>query len=373
MDIKETFVNVQPREFSGQNTFRSYRFQCFFAANLLLKMAKEKNKDGLLLLDYFDDVVFLDSEENPSLINFYQVKTNKECKITISSMITNNFIQKMGWNLEQFKECNCCSIFVSNGSINVNFGHAKGDLHIKDYQDFEHSCLKEISVTNVLKSHEMNEESLAIIKKYLPEGVKTDQILFLKTDFSLDNFENDFLGKIVNFFSDKCSTLDAVGIKAIADTLINRLEEKQSSPFNPTVLSYGEIISKKGFQVGDFESIVNKTIQHSVPNDFADLFDFCKNVLDYTFDDKNILFLSQQYSQFKIDYVKNMNTYQEIVEYLISVDFTEITNSNLFAYFLAKIKESDIYNKSLFCSNYDSLIIAIYLYKNLKGNVLWNH
>lgn len=125
MNIIDKMESVTPREFAGQNTFRNYRFQTYFAANLLLKMLENKDKDGMILMDYFDDVVFINDDKAPTLIKFYQVKTNKECKISVSTMINKEFIQKMAWNLEQFKENNCCSIFVSNGSIDVNFGASK--------------------------------------------------------------------------------------------------------------------------------------------------------------------------------------------------------------------------------------------------------
>lgn len=359
--------SVTPREFAGQNTFRNYRFQTYFAANLLLKMLENKDKDGMILMDYFDDVVFIDNDNAPTLIKFYQVKTNKECKISVSTMINNEFIQKMAWNLEQFKENNCCSIFVSNGLIDVNFGSSKKEKHIKGYTDFLFSSLEPISITTLLNAHQMSEEALVLLKTYISSGVDLSQIYLLKTDFSLDDFENDFLGKFANYFAETCPYSSVVEARAISDSIIQRLSEKQGSSFSPIVLSFDEIKTKKGIKISEISNIIKNISIRSIPTSFDSLYDFAINTLHYDFEGKNIVFLSQKYSQFKIDYVQYNTIVDEIIFFLKNINIDEISNSDLFRTLDELLKNSRLFDDFTLCQKYHDIFVTIYLYKLVKG------
>ena len=366
MNIENTFERIYPREFSGQNTFRSYRFQAFFAANLLLEMLKKKNADGMILLDYFDDVVFIDNSNLPTLIHFYQVKTNKECKISISTVINKEFLAKMAWNLEQFKENNCCATFVTNGTISVNFASIKNDLHIKGYSNFSFSDISPITITNLLSSHEMSEEAMKIINEHLPAGVSADQIYFLKTDFSFDDFERDFLGKITDYFADSSPYYSAVEIRAITNSIIERIEEKQGQSFNPITLSFDEIKTKKGIKVIELENIIKNISMRYIPKSFDDLYDFSINYLHFDFDGKNIVLLSQLYSQYKIDYVQSNIIINEIINYMKSIDISSASNDSLFAYYDEMLKNSRFYKNYIICQKYHQIIVVVLLYKIVK-------
>ena len=367
MSIQDTFEQVTPREFAGQDTFRSYRYQVFFAANLLLKMLEKSDKDGMLLLDYFDDVVFLDNENTPTLINFYQVKSNKECRITVSSMIRNEFLQKMAWNLEQFRENECCATFVTNGEISVNFNNANKPLHIKGYPDFSFSETSPVSVTSLIESKEMAEEAIGVFKKYLPDGVDLNQIHFLKTDFSLDNFEIDFLGKITNYFANKNTPMNAVEIRAITDSLISRMEEKQGPSFRKTNPSFGDIKANKGIKIAEFERIVDSISAISIPQSFDDLYSFSKEELLYDFEGKNIAELALLYSEFKNDYVQSNAVMSEINAFLKTIGVTGVKKEELFLRLDDLLRQSVYNTQYAICEKYHSIIVCVYLYKIVKG------
>ena len=114
-EIINKLNTAKPREFSGANTVNSYSFQLDICAYLILEMIRQK-KDFVALVEYLDDIVILDDEKNPTSIIFYQVKTSKN-EISISQIISNNWLSYMETNLNNFKGVNAKSVFLTDSTI----------------------------------------------------------------------------------------------------------------------------------------------------------------------------------------------------------------------------------------------------------------
>src|ERR1035437_9711941 len=74
--LLDQLVQVAPREVSGSRSSNRSDYQKSWAFCLLLKLHKT-GQHYLVLFDYHDDVVVLDSAANPTAMDFYQVKTKK--------------------------------------------------------------------------------------------------------------------------------------------------------------------------------------------------------------------------------------------------------------------------------------------------------
>src|SRR5689334_18860686 len=74
--LLDVIFQVKPREVSGSRSSNRSDYQKSWAFCLLLKLHRTR-QDYLVLFDYHDDVVVLDSAGSPSAIDFYQIKTKK--------------------------------------------------------------------------------------------------------------------------------------------------------------------------------------------------------------------------------------------------------------------------------------------------------
>ena len=74
MSLIKKIVKSKPREESGSKTSRKYDFQKNLSLFLLMQ-GHSMRSDYVYLFDFFDDLVILDSETNPTLMDFYQFKS----------------------------------------------------------------------------------------------------------------------------------------------------------------------------------------------------------------------------------------------------------------------------------------------------------
>ena len=76
MSLGDALVETRPRETSGSRSANRFDFQKSWALCRLLELHKS-GEDYLIIFDYHDDVLVLDSSSNPTQIDFYQIKTKQ--------------------------------------------------------------------------------------------------------------------------------------------------------------------------------------------------------------------------------------------------------------------------------------------------------
>jgi hypothetical protein len=74
MDLKDAILLIPPREQSGSEMADRVAYQIDWVLSKIIELHKTDD-DYLIVLEHQDDVIVLDSETNPTTIEFYQVKT----------------------------------------------------------------------------------------------------------------------------------------------------------------------------------------------------------------------------------------------------------------------------------------------------------
>ena len=77
MNLLEKLVEIPQRESSGSLTSNRYDYQYNWSLLKLLEITKSL-KDFLIVFEFCEDTIVLDSATKPQNIDFYQVKTNKQ-------------------------------------------------------------------------------------------------------------------------------------------------------------------------------------------------------------------------------------------------------------------------------------------------------
>lgn len=78
-DLLERLVNIPQRETSGSQTSNRYNYQYHWSLLKLLEITQSFN-DFLIIFEFCEDTIVLDSSIKPENIDFYQVKTKKQAK-----------------------------------------------------------------------------------------------------------------------------------------------------------------------------------------------------------------------------------------------------------------------------------------------------
>jgi len=86
MDLRELVVRCKPREQAGPRSADRFDYQKDWAICRLLAL-HESPGEYLIAFDIFDDVVVLNSAENPDRISFFQIKTREIPPMRMSDML----------------------------------------------------------------------------------------------------------------------------------------------------------------------------------------------------------------------------------------------------------------------------------------------
>lgn len=197
MTLTNDFIKTLPRENSGSNTSNAYDFQKDWSLYFLLE-CHERMNDYLLFLDYHDDIVLFDAEENPKNVEFFQVKTNRKPPWKLTRFIAKNrkksgsmtVIGKMYDNKIKFN-CHTKSInFVSNAAFDFELSNNGAKPTNRNT-----ICVAELTKENVRKL------ATAIKDDHgLAEEPDFENITFFKvTDLPVDCHDTHTIGRLSEF------------------------------------------------------------------------------------------------------------------------------------------------------------------------------
>lgn len=358
MSIKKKLSIIVPRETSGSDVYRRYDFQIACAMEIIIKLASTK-KDFLALMDYLDDIVLI---ENPSteapIITFYQVKSKDNGKLTINSVLKNEWIEKMYYNLKNLEDDNAKSVLLSNTGISFGNGQIVDDIELVPLSDYlqqeKFTKIDEQILDTISNSFEVDRDQ-----------VNYDSIYLLRTNLTLNDYERQIKGELQSLANKIYPSLTAISLETIYLKVKNMLINRQACTYGKeAVRDYDTLCDKKGFSSQQLKEIINVTKDVQLPEagefkKFAD--DFGIKMTEFP----NSLAFTNSYGKFS-DALILFNT--PLVEKLFSIldsyqaDILKLKQDEIFDFCLAKLDTSD-FNSTTFYSNYKSLIIILYLYK----------
>jgi hypothetical protein len=353
MSIKNKLIELRPREIAGASTSKRFSYQIAFAADIILDFIINDEDDFLLLLDYFDDVVVLDNKDSPECISFYQVKTSKSFEISLTTIISSDWLKHMNENNIDFNEFSANSFFISNGSIKINKKGARVDHLIFDKTT---PCkLSDIIFESVNKS-----KIEAEIKSKLGNDVDLSKLYFCRSMLSLDDFKNQILGKTVDAVLKESPKLDIAAIKSIFNHLFTELTTQNNNVYSPVKINFSDIVSIKGFTKEKFDKIIDIANKSFSPMDVNVIIDYGKQQLGYDFHNENIISIKSRYNNFSIERIKNQETHRVIIEEIDKLDLTIILDQDIMSQIISLLDASKVSELNMY-QNFKDFIIINYI------------
>jgi hypothetical protein len=255
----DQIVQVVPREVSGSSSSNRSDFQQSWAFCLLLKLHRT-GQDYLVLFDYHDDVVVLDSASNPTAMDFYQVKTKKTGNWTATLLLKrekgandkllNSIAGKMYANKIAFPAAAKTLNFISNAQFSIKHKDNPNSPTVVAGFELAELCretLTEFSKT-IQDEHELDYSPLCdIITKF-----STDPL-------SLEAHITHATGELANYLNGikpdgKFAT--APGQRAIATAIARKTNHER------TPATKDELLEAKGITRAEFEEMLSTIVSH---------------------------------------------------------------------------------------------------------------
>lgn len=251
-------IKVKPRERGGSIAANRQDYQRNWTLCYLLRI-HDTTKDYTILLDYHDDVVAIDNTQDLKAIDFFQIKTDKSDKWTLSTLLKrkkdkdkefvgNSICGKMYSNKIAFPDRTRTLNFVTNSQFKVSI----------DGDEAKETTVDEFEISK-LKLEKREEFAKAIQDEFhLSEPPNFDiGILFRRDSLNWDGHDKQTIGELVEYL-DKRSPDGHFRVKAAFKALSLVILQKTSC--ERLIENPEELVRLKGITRDEFEGMIAQII-----------------------------------------------------------------------------------------------------------------
>lgn len=274
MALLKDLVVKKPDDNSGSSSSNRFQYQKDWALCKIMD-SELKNKDLVMILDYHDDILILDSKNEPEKVEFYQIKTKRTGNWNITSLSsgkkTNSFIGKLILNKLKFNNYDVRLFFVSNARYNIEI--------IKSGTNEEENIsainTKEICL-EILEQKEKDKLTKRLIREFEDSNIEEYyNIIYLQaSDMNIEGREEYTIGKIAKYFYDKYPENNVNSVVAYK-MLSNELARKNDYEWD--ICNIDELIKLKSISSQEFCVYIEKLMKNSIK--YADI-DSIKSSID---------------------------------------------------------------------------------------------
>ncbi|WP_185208011.1 dsDNA nuclease domain-containing protein [Chryseobacterium sp. C3] len=230
MNLTEKFKRIKPRENSGSVASNRFDFQKNWAICKLIELTNS-NVDFLLAFEYHEDIIVLDSVNNPTQIDFYQIKTKDKGSYSLKNILTRkklkngdggsilgklyqnklhfevetnslNIVSNTKFNIKSIQENKliiCCNELHEDEKVEIE-NCLKSELSIEWLQDFFNIIFLHTSELTIEHHNEITKDKLnRLIETRYNAHVKYNPSLAYRTIFDEVNRRNNLEREIQSF------------------------------------------------------------------------------------------------------------------------------------------------------------------------------
>ncbi len=254
MVLRDLVVQKKPRETSGSSSANRFDFQKDWAILKLFELHQYKD-DYLLVLDYHDDVMVLDSEDDPQSAAFFQLKTKDKGVWKLADIVRAkkgkkgdlpSIIGKLYDCKLTFPNHTLSLTLVSNACFEISLqSHAGKSIAKKSicFIDIEQKDLNKI-ITTIKTEHALQDE---------PDFI---EITFLEvTDLNIKDRETYMKGKLHDFLESMYPNHGRFRLSLIYNTIFG--EVKRKNDYEWKVSDFDEVKKHKGISRSEFQNMLN--------------------------------------------------------------------------------------------------------------------
>lgn len=248
MGLANALIDIPQSERGGEIAQRGFDYQTCWALSQMLEYELD-GKDYVFIFEYHDDVLIVDSENNPQSITFAQVKTSEghwtpgslykvspkdEAKGKISILGKLFLLQR------SFSNYKPSLLFVTNAVLKFSNMSGRASFYASNLESKEQESIqREIS------------KQLKIVDKLDLSTMK-----FSQSTLSLEDHNVHLIGKICDFLEQKYGVDTSLRAKALTELLTAKCREKSKIKSND-ILNFADLVKKKGFSSKAFNTVID--------------------------------------------------------------------------------------------------------------------
>lgn len=262
MNAFNSIVAKKPRENAGPMAANRFAYQLDWGLKKLLTL-EESGQPYTVIFDYQDDILVLDSDEDPQYIDFYQVKTNtsatgwkknqltqvtkKKPKVTIGEPSLFDEVEE-----DEVEEDEKYSKIAKLLIHSLDFPKEARDFFFVTNANFGGTLIKgakQNKTTDLLFS-DLIEKAKNEIKQRIKEELHDiddsvfEHLHFIKNQMSIEDHEATIIGYL-NVFLNEHFPQAKVAAKPVYDTLIGEIRRRNN--YESELNTVEELLNKKAF------------------------------------------------------------------------------------------------------------------------------
>lgn len=360
MELEEKLSKLKPREFAGSETYNRFGFQIAVAIELILKLA-DNQEEFIALMDHLDDVVIInDTDSSNKTIFFYQVKSHNKNHITINTVLKEEWLDKMYYNIKALQSYENKAILMTNTGISFGKNEYVEDLELVSLEEYlnkiQNTDLQDKIIKQIAESNNVSEDEVLLNKMYIQ-----------KTVLVLDDYDNQLKGKLHEFAVKLYPNLTAISIDTIFNKIKIELDKKQKNKFNPTIPTLEKLYAQKGFSSKGLRRIISLVNDVQFPKN-EDLYKVYETLVPSD-KIKNYVLFGKEIEEFKMATIKTSSTTLELCFNILDESPLMATIKN--EEFIEKLGQCLLNDKNVnrkdYVINYNEYIISLYAFKRLNG------
>ena len=248
MELRDLFHQVVPRERAGPTSSDRFEYQRDWALCRLLDL-HESGADYLIAFDLHEDVIVFDSEENPTGIWFYQVKTRQGKHWTVGDIIRLKKssplspLAKLFTNYMAFPAYTRELTFVSNSVVKL-------------LQSVSNGSSSRVAFSSVVSSEQ--KKMIEAVREQCQLAADPDLSSFVWFDvasLSLDDHVDHATGKLATFL-ERLSPTKTFRVTLVYRTLAAEISRRNNH--SEPVASFTDVQTKKGIGRVTFDGLLKQ-------------------------------------------------------------------------------------------------------------------
>ncbi len=273
----------------------------------------------LFVLDHYDDITLFDDDVSPSVVSYYQMKTNED-SISIDTAISESWIAKLyehltnpEWIVSELGLITNCPL-----KITVQFVDDGGKKHKseKSYV-FEKTNFDTFNV-NIIKKVKTD---IASRKGISVDDVDLSKFVHMRTTLSIPKHREIVEQEMSCFLQEQFPRITVESAKTIYNAMMDLLSRRQSYELLDERATFKIVREKKGVSKNDFSRIIDDAMLIAIPP-FQDI----SNLIGCTEDDKYRA--SYEYTRILTDFQSKSESFTFVFMQIRNVCNTNPQNSS---------------------------------------------
>ncbi|BFM18933.1 dsDNA nuclease domain-containing protein (plasmid) [Maricurvus nonylphenolicus] len=212
-----------------------------------------------MVFEYHDDIVVFDSQNDPSEVIFYQVKSKTSGNWTIGALTKENkgspsILAKLYDNYQSFPENTTKLVFTSNQPLSTKLKNGDKALEMKRVKFSQLSNKDKEKLQSALEPESQNFCNIHGLQK-----IETE-----KNDLRIDDHSVTTKGKLVEFF-EKVHPESEINISLVYKTFFDEIRRK--SNYEKKVDHTADLLAHKSIGRSEFQTMIGAVTQRTSDSD----------------------------------------------------------------------------------------------------------